>query len=52
LKIIENINQDKDVHGCIIQLPLPRHLSHLNVGKLVNVEKDVDGFHPEIFMPS
>ncbi len=47
LETIEDINRDNDVHGCIIQLPLPKHLSHLDVGKLVAQEKDVDGFHPE-----
>ena len=47
LEIITDINQDSSVHGCIIQLPLPKHLSHLDVGKLVSQEKDVDGFHPE-----
>ncbi|MDD4974471.1 MAG: tetrahydrofolate dehydrogenase/cyclohydrolase catalytic domain-containing protein [Bacteriovorax sp.] len=46
LEIITGINQDPNVHGCIIQLPLPAHLSHLDVGKLVSEEKDVDGFHP------
>jgi len=47
LEIIANVNKDTNVHGCIIQLPLPNHLSHLDVGKLVSKEKDVDGFHPE-----
>lgn len=47
LDTIADINQDASVHGCIIQLPLPKHLSHLDVGKLVSEEKDVDGFHPE-----
>ncbi len=47
LTIIDEINHDNDVHGCIIQLPLPKHLLHLDVGKLVIQEKDVDGFHPE-----
>ena len=47
LKTIDQINKDESVHGCIIQLPLPKHLSHLDVGHLVNKEKDVDGFHPE-----
>lgn len=46
-KTISQINNDDSVHGCIIQLPLPKHLSHLNVGHLVVKEKDVDGFHPE-----
>lgn len=47
LDTVDSINKDQDVHGCIIQLPLPKHLSHLDVGKLVAQEKDVDGFHPE-----
>ena len=46
-KIIEEINCDDKIHGCIIQLPLPKHLTHLDVGHLVVKEKDVDGFHPE-----
>jgi methylenetetrahydrofolate dehydrogenase (NADP+)/methenyltetrahydrofolate cyclohydrolase len=46
LNIINQINTDKLVHGCIIQLPLPKQLSHLDVGILVSKEKDVDGFHP------
>lgn len=46
-KTITQINSDERVHGCIIQLPLPKHLSHLDVGHLVIKEKDVDGFHPE-----
>lgn len=44
--IISDINRDPSVHGCIIQLPLPKHLSHLNVGELISEDKDVDGFHP------
>lgn len=47
LDTVDDINKDTEVHGCIIQLPLPKHLSHLDVGKLVAQEKDVDGFHPE-----
>ncbi|MFA6237100.1 MAG: tetrahydrofolate dehydrogenase/cyclohydrolase catalytic domain-containing protein [Bacteriovorax sp.] len=47
LALISDINSDQKVHGCIIQLPLPKHLSHLDVGKLVDYAKDVDGFHPE-----
>ncbi|MBC7429211.1 MAG: bifunctional 5,10-methylene-tetrahydrofolate dehydrogenase/5,10-methylene-tetrahydrofolate cyclohydrolase [Bacteriovorax sp.] len=46
-KVIDQINNDDLVHGCIIQLPLPKHLSHLDVGHLVVKEKDVDGFNPE-----
>ena len=47
LKTIDQINNDSLVDGCIIQLPLPNHLKHLNVGTLIKKEKDVDGFHPE-----
>jgi methylenetetrahydrofolate dehydrogenase (NADP+)/methenyltetrahydrofolate cyclohydrolase len=47
LNTITAINNDDSVHGCIIQMPLPKHLSHLDVGRLVKKEKDVDGFHPE-----
>lgn len=47
LNTITEINNDDSVHGCIIQMPLPKHLSHLDVGRLVKKEKDVDGFHPE-----
>jgi methylenetetrahydrofolate dehydrogenase (NADP+)/methenyltetrahydrofolate cyclohydrolase len=49
LEIISGINQDTNVHGCIIQLPLPKQLSHLDVGRLILQEKDVDGFHPDNF---
>jgi len=45
--VINLINNDDSVHACIIQLPLPKHLSHLDVGHLVAQEKDIDGFHPE-----
>lgn len=47
LGTINQINEDKKVDGCIIQLPLPKQLEHLDVGKLIKKEKDVDGFHPE-----
>ena len=46
LKLIDEINNDKSVHGLIIQLPLPKQLSHLDVGNLINTKKDVDGFSP------
>lgn len=35
------------VHGCFVQLPLPKHLQHIDVAHLIPPEKDVDGFHPE-----
>ncbi len=34
-----------DIHGCFVQLPLPKQLGHLDVGELIPPHKDVDGFH-------
>ncbi len=45
LSKVKEINKDKEVHGLIIQLPLPAQLSHLNVSELILPEKDIDGFH-------
>lgn len=47
IKKTNEVCGDKSVHGCLIQLPLPRHLSGLNVGELIPAEKDVDGFHSD-----
>lgn len=43
---IEKLNNDPEVDGFIIQLPLPRHISELKVIEAINPAKDVDGFHP------
>ena len=43
---IEKLNQDVDVDGLIVQLPLPKHISENRVMEAVAPEKDVDGFHP------
>ncbi len=45
IKKTNEICADKKVHGCLIQLPLPYQLSHLNIGELIPPSKDVDGFH-------
>jgi methylenetetrahydrofolate dehydrogenase (NADP+) / methenyltetrahydrofolate cyclohydrolase len=50
LQEIRNITQRDDVHGCFVQLPLPAHLQHINVGSLIPPAVDVDGFHPENLM--
>ena len=42
---VKKISEDPKVHGCFIQLPLPKHLSHLDPGELIDPKKDVDGFH-------
>jgi methylenetetrahydrofolate dehydrogenase (NADP+)/methenyltetrahydrofolate cyclohydrolase len=47
LKEIDEINSNDLVHGAIIQLPLPRHLENLDVARLIDADKDIDGFHPE-----
>jgi methylenetetrahydrofolate dehydrogenase (NADP+)/methenyltetrahydrofolate cyclohydrolase len=45
LKKVEELNADESVHGILIQLPLPKRLSHIDTTNLVVPEKDVDGFH-------
>jgi methylenetetrahydrofolate dehydrogenase (NADP+)/methenyltetrahydrofolate cyclohydrolase len=44
---VEECNQDKTVHGILVQLPLPKHISEQRVIETIAAEKDVDGFHPE-----
>lgn len=46
LKIISELNNDKSVHGILVQLPLPKHINEEKVLLAINPEKDVDGFHP------
>lgn len=46
LDIIENLNERSDIHGILVQLPLPRHLGEFEIISSVAPEKDVDGFHP------
>lgn len=46
LKLVETINADPDVHGILIQLPLPAHVNPFRVMSAVSPDKDVDGFHP------
>ncbi len=43
---IEKLNNDIEVDGFIIQLPLPRHISEIKIIEAINPSKDVDGFHP------
>ncbi len=46
LKEIEKLNNDDDVDGFIVQLPLPKHISEQKVIEAIDYRKDVDGFHP------
>lgn len=40
-----NLNNDKSIHGILVQLPLPKHINENVVLNRINLEKDVDGFH-------
>ena len=46
LSEIDKINQDKKIHGVIVQLPLPDHISVAKVLNRIDPSKDVDGFTP------
>lgn len=46
LALIQVLNEDADVDGFIVQLPLPRHIDEQKVIEAVKPEKDVDGFNP------
>ena len=43
---VNRLNQDEDIDGFIVQLPLPRHISEQKVIEAIDYRKDVDGFHP------
>ena len=45
LKLIDQLNNDPDVHGILVQLPLPGHIDEEAVINSISVDKDVDGFH-------
>lgn len=46
LDMIMDFNRDPDVHGILVQLPLPKHISEEEVINTIDPNKDVDGFHP------
>ncbi|HLU16570.1 MAG TPA: bifunctional methylenetetrahydrofolate dehydrogenase/methenyltetrahydrofolate cyclohydrolase FolD [Edaphocola sp.] len=46
LQLIEKYNQDTDIDGILVQLPLPKHISEDKIINSISPEKDVDGFHP------
>ena len=43
---VRELNEDADVDGFIVQLPLPKHISEQKVIETIDYRKDVDGFHP------
>lgn len=47
LKTLEKMTSNPLVHGCFVQLPLPKQLQKLDLARLIPAAKDVDGFHPE-----
>ena len=46
LEKIDELNDDPDVDGILVQLPLPKHISDEHVINTIHPDKDVDGFHP------
>lgn len=46
LSCVERLNNDDDVDGFIVQLPLPEHISENKITQAIDYRKDVDGFHP------
>lgn len=46
LGIVAGLNADRDIHGILVQLPLPEQIEESNVFMSVDPSKDVDGFHP------
>ncbi len=45
LKLLDELNRDPDVHGIIVQLPVPKHLDARRLSQAIAVAKDVDGFN-------
>ncbi len=46
LQIVQDLNDDDDIDGFIVQSPLPDHISELKITETIDPKKDVDGFHP------
>jgi len=47
LSLVEQLNQSRDVHGILVQLPLPKQINEDKIIKAIAPAKDVDGFHPQ-----
>jgi len=47
LRLVDQLNQDRDIHGILVQLPLPGHIRESRVLDAIDPLKDVDAFHPE-----
>ena len=46
IDLIESYNSNKDFHGILVQLPLPKHINEDKVIEAISPKKDIDGFHP------
>lgn len=46
IKLIHELNEDENINGILVQLPLFEHLNSQQIIELINPKKDVDGFHP------
>ena len=46
LALVQKLNQAPNIHGILVQLPLPEHINETKVLRAVSPDKDVDGFHP------
>ncbi|BBH21107.1 bifunctional protein FolD [Paenibacillus baekrokdamisoli] len=46
LQLIDKLNNQSNIHGILVQLPLPKHIDEKSVIDAISVAKDVDGFHP------
>ncbi|MGB1495611.1 MAG: bifunctional 5,10-methylenetetrahydrofolate dehydrogenase/5,10-methenyltetrahydrofolate cyclohydrolase, partial [Candidatus Thalassarchaeaceae archaeon] len=47
LDLIEEMNEDDDIHGILVQSPTPKQINELEITNKINPAKDVDGFHPQ-----
>lgn len=46
LELVNQLNNDSEIHGILVQLPLPAHINELKIINAISPNKDVDGFHP------
>jgi methylenetetrahydrofolate dehydrogenase (NADP+)/methenyltetrahydrofolate cyclohydrolase len=46
LKVVQELNADRNVHGILVQMPLPRHIDNARIVEAIDPAKDVDGLHP------
>ena len=47
LELINKLNEDENIHGILVQLPVPKHIDEDTIIKAISPKKDVDGFHPQ-----